>query len=172
MITLTALKNSFQLRKLSFALINSTTILLPAWKACLKELERAVRIMPRDVRTRWNSTYDMLQFALEYKDAVKIVTSDLSNGLRKYELNDEEWIIVKELAATLKVRYLVTIVTLHVLTIVHNSNLNQLIIVERVRPCPSVHHSDSQGWNSVFFSRITKPGGRYPGHGPYRQGFH
>ena len=87
-----------QLRKLSFALVNSTTILLPAWKACLEELERAVRIMPRDVRTRWNSTYDMLQFALEYKDAVKMVTSDLSNNLQKYELDNEEWVIAKELA--------------------------------------------------------------------------
>jgi hypothetical protein len=59
--------------------------------------------MPRDVRTRWNSTYDMLKFALEYKEAIKIVTSDLKNDLRKYELNDEEWGLVGELANTLKV---------------------------------------------------------------------
>src|ERR1700761_8095442 len=74
------------------------TILLPAWKACLEELEHAVRIMPWDVCTCWNSTYDMLQFALEYKDAVKMVTSDLSNNLQKYELDNEEWVIAKELA--------------------------------------------------------------------------
>ena len=45
----------------------------------------------------------MLQFALEYKDAVKTITLDLSNGLRKYELSAEEWLIVKELAGMLKV---------------------------------------------------------------------
>ena len=45
----------------------------------------------------------MLQFTLGYKDAIKMITSDLANGLRKYELNDDEWLIVKELAATLKV---------------------------------------------------------------------
>ena len=94
---------SFQLRKLSFALVNSTMILLLVWKVCLVELDCAVRIMPRDVQTRWNSTYNMLQFALGYKDAIKMITSDLANGLWKYELNDDEWLIVKELAATLKV---------------------------------------------------------------------
>ena len=59
--------------------------------------------MPHDVWTWWNSTYDMLKFMLEYKEAIKIVTSDLNNDLRKYELNDEEWGLVGELANTLKV---------------------------------------------------------------------
>ena len=59
--------------------------------------------MPRDVWTHWNLTYDMLQFALGYKDAIKMITSDLANGLQKYKLNDNKWLIVKELAATLKV---------------------------------------------------------------------
>lgn len=76
---------------------------MPAWKACLEELDRSVRIMPRDVRTRWNSTYDMLKFALEYKEGIKMLTSDLTNGLRKYELDEEEWVLVKELVNTLKV---------------------------------------------------------------------
>ena len=62
-----------------------------------------MRIMPRDVRTRWNSTYDMLKFALEYKEGIKMLTSDLTNGLRKYELDEEEWVLVKELVNTLKV---------------------------------------------------------------------
>jgi hypothetical protein len=71
--------------------------------------------MPRDVRTRWNSTYDMLNFALEYKEGIKMLTSDLMNGLRKYELDEEEWFLVKELANTLKVTFshshIVTILT-------------------------------------------------------------
>ena len=99
----TLLTTSFQLHKLLFALVNSTTILLPVWKVCLVELDCAVRIMPRDVQTRWNSTYDMLQFAVRYKDAIKMITSDLANGLQKYKLNDDKWLIVKELVATLKV---------------------------------------------------------------------
>ena len=63
---------------------------------CLVELDRAVRIMPHDVRTHWN-------FALGYKDAIKMITSDLANGLWEYKLNEDEWLIVKELVATLKV---------------------------------------------------------------------
>ena len=84
-------------------LVNSTTILLPAWKSCLEELEQSVRIMPRDVCTCWNSIYDMLKFMLEYKKAIKMFTSDLKNDLRKFELNNEEWGLVKELSDTLRV---------------------------------------------------------------------
>ena len=61
--------------------------------------------MPRNVQTRWNLTYDMLKFALEYKEAIKIVTLDLNNDLHKYELNEEEWGLVGELANTLKVMW-------------------------------------------------------------------
>ena len=59
--------------------------------------------MPHDVWTWWNSTYDMLKFMLKYKEAIKIVTSDLNNDLHKYELNNEEWGLVGELVNTLKV---------------------------------------------------------------------
>ncbi|EDR01885.1 uncharacterized protein LACBIDRAFT_310333 [Laccaria bicolor S238N-H82] len=59
--------------------------------------------MPRDVRTRWNSTYDMLSFSLQYRKAIEHVTSDLKNDLRKYELTDTEWIIASELTKTLQV---------------------------------------------------------------------
>ena len=62
-----------------------------------------MRIMPHDVRTHWNSTYDMLKFALEYKEAIKMFTSDLKNDLCKFKLNDEEWGLVKELSNTLRV---------------------------------------------------------------------
>lgn len=102
--------------------------------------------MPRDVRTRWNSTYDMLQFALEHEDAVKLVTSDLSNGLRKYELNDDEWLIVEELAATLKVS--------NICYHCHNSRVTILFIIGLSHPSMPVFHrssntrpSDPQGWD-------------------------
>ncbi|KAF8836547.1 hypothetical protein BDN67DRAFT_874121, partial [Paxillus ammoniavirescens] len=59
-----------KLRKLAFKIIHSTTIILPEWKQTLGELKLPVQIMPRDVSTRWNSTFDMLEFALKYRQAV------------------------------------------------------------------------------------------------------
>ncbi|KAG1729541.1 hypothetical protein EDD22DRAFT_788839 [Suillus occidentalis] len=62
-----------KLRKLAFKIIHSTTILLPAWKEILKDLNLPQRIMPRDVSTRWNSTFDMLTFALEYQQVIDVI---------------------------------------------------------------------------------------------------
>ena len=62
--------------------------------------------MPRDVSTRWNSTYDMLAFAVKYRLVLKSLTSELSNGLRDYELSDEEWTIATQLRDTLKASFL------------------------------------------------------------------
>lgn len=64
----------------------------------------AHRIMPRDVATRWNSTYDMLAFALEYRQAIDDITGDRSLGLRNFELNEKEWEIAEQLCNVLKVR--------------------------------------------------------------------
>jgi len=59
--------------------------------------------MPRDVSTRWNSTFDMLKFACLYRDAINKITDDRSMKLRDYELKDFEWKIVEELRDCLKV---------------------------------------------------------------------
>jgi hypothetical protein len=59
--------------------------------------------MPRDVSTRWNSTYDMLKFALEYRKAIDVLTADRKNKLRVYELNKKEWVIAEQLSDILKV---------------------------------------------------------------------
>lgn len=59
--------------------------------------------MPRDVATRWNSTFDMLEFALEYRTAIDRITDKCKLGLGEYELDDEEWILAKELHDVLKV---------------------------------------------------------------------
>ena len=48
-----------QLCQLVYALKNSTTILLPQWFQNLKYLKLCPQKMPRDIRTHWNSTYDM-----------------------------------------------------------------------------------------------------------------
>jgi hypothetical protein len=60
--------------------------------------------MPRDVSTRWNSTYDMLYFAVQYRAAIENITSDRKNDLRQFELTEDEWNMATELRDTLKVR--------------------------------------------------------------------
>lgn len=92
-----------QIRRLAFKLINSTTLLLPMWKKRVAEAGLPDRIMPRDVATRWNSTYDMLVFALKYRAVVHAICADRELGLRKFELSLREWAIATQLADTLKV---------------------------------------------------------------------
>jgi hypothetical protein len=60
-------------------------------------------MMPRDVSTRWNSTFDMLDFALKYRVPIDEITSNRDLNLRKYELRDEEWVVAQNLCDTLKV---------------------------------------------------------------------
>jgi hypothetical protein len=36
------------------------------WKVLVKELKMVEKIMPRDMRTWWNSTFSMLDFAVRY----------------------------------------------------------------------------------------------------------
>ncbi|KAF8814887.1 hypothetical protein BYT27DRAFT_7038919, partial [Phlegmacium glaucopus] len=65
-----------KLRKTAYAIKNSTTLILPQWYALLGELGLPARIMPRDVSTRWNSTYDMIQFAIDYRSALDAITGE------------------------------------------------------------------------------------------------
>ncbi|RPD57810.1 hypothetical protein L226DRAFT_444721, partial [Lentinus tigrinus ALCF2SS1-7] len=70
-----------KLRKLAFKIVNSTTKLAPAWRKICVELGLPERMIPRDVRTRWNSTYDMIKMSVEYRAAVKRMCSDADHGL-------------------------------------------------------------------------------------------
>ena len=54
-------------------------------------------MMPCDVCTRWNATYDMLQFAYKYKDAINKITDTCEMKLQDYEIELHEWDIVKQL---------------------------------------------------------------------------
>jgi len=63
-------------------------------------------MMPRDVATRWNSTYDMLDFAIKYHAAIDTMTAARDLGLRNYELDQAEWNIAKDLGEVLKVSQL------------------------------------------------------------------
>jgi len=60
-------------------------------------------MMPRDVSTRWNSTFDMLEFAIRYRVALDAMTAVREFDLRRYELASAEWNIATELQDVLKV---------------------------------------------------------------------
>lgn len=92
-----------QIRKLAYAVKNSSTIILPQWYRVLESLSLEARIIPRDVRTRWNATYDMLEFAYQYKKAINKITDIRDMKLRAYEINAHEWEIVRQLRDLLKV---------------------------------------------------------------------
>lgn len=62
-------------------------------------------MMPRDVATRWNSTFDMLDFAIRYQKPLQNITSNLDLNLRQYELSREEWKTSQQLRDVLKVIY-------------------------------------------------------------------
>ena len=95
--------NYYQLRKIAFTIKNSTTIVLPQWNADLKDLNLKIRMIPRDVPTRWNSTFDMLEFAIRDRPAIDAITDNRDMKMRKLELDAEDWVIATELRDTLKV---------------------------------------------------------------------
>jgi hypothetical protein len=60
-------------------------------------------MIPHDVCTRWNATYDMLDFAYEYKKAINKITDIRDMKLRAYEIELHEWKLVRQLRDILKV---------------------------------------------------------------------
>ena len=60
-------------------------------------------MMPRDVTTRWNSTFDMLDFAVEHIAAINAITSNRDMKLRQYELSEDDWDVACQLRDVLKV---------------------------------------------------------------------
>jgi hypothetical protein len=80
------------------------TILLPTWKQVLKDMNTKVTIIPHDVTTRWNSTYDLLGYCLTHRLAIDRITQRRDLGLLKFELTDEEWNLAEQLRDSLKVR--------------------------------------------------------------------
>lgn len=56
-----------------------------------------------NLKTRWNSTFDMLKMVLEYHLVIDDITANRVLKLRKYELDDNNWKIISDLIQVLKV---------------------------------------------------------------------
>jgi hypothetical protein len=78
-------------------MVHSMTIVLPLWFRTLEQLKSLLRKMPCDVATCWNSTFNMLDFAVTYQRVIDEITRDKTTGLCKYELSNNEWIIADQL---------------------------------------------------------------------------
>ncbi|KAI0739255.1 hypothetical protein C8Q80DRAFT_1222381 [Daedaleopsis nitida] len=89
-------------QSLSFKIIHSTTRLLPVWKETCSKVGLLECLLPRDVCTQWNSTYDMLDIALKYRKAGDKICKEKQNKLRELELTPEEWGYVQQLQGVLK----------------------------------------------------------------------
>jgi hypothetical protein len=57
----------------------------------------------------------MMDFALKYRTAIDRVTGDKSMKLRRYELDNEDWVIIEDLVSLLEVCGLIRL--LHTLLI-------------------------------------------------------
>ncbi|KDQ49146.1 hypothetical protein JAAARDRAFT_143810, partial [Jaapia argillacea MUCL 33604] len=91
-----------QIHRLAFAIVHSTTIALPAWRIACKTHGLRVRLIPRDVVTRWNSTHNMISFAVKRRLPIDAITADKSLKLRKFELDNDDWRILEDLVRTFK----------------------------------------------------------------------
>ncbi len=60
-------------------------------------------MMPHDVQTHWNATYDMLDFIYKYKDAINQITDRCNMKLQDYKIKPHEWDIIKQLQDVLGV---------------------------------------------------------------------
>ncbi|KAJ3817414.1 hypothetical protein F5880DRAFT_1492959 [Lentinula raphanica] len=92
----------FKTRKVSFKIIHSTTLLLPRWREQVAGTEFEGQVLPRDVATQWNSTFDMLAAFLRMREPVNEFLDRSSNGLAEYALDDEEWKAIEGLVSVLR----------------------------------------------------------------------
>ena len=95
-----------QTRRIAFKVINSPTLLLPQWLALLEREALPKfhgRSLPRDVSTRWSSTFNHLAAFVELESYIDTFTGIREHGLRQFELTKDEWACVKQLVKVLQV---------------------------------------------------------------------
>ena len=103
-VYLQLLTASSQCHCISFKIISSPTLLLPRWRETVTGTDFKDRILPRDISTRWNSTFDMLSAFIEMKQFVVQFLDQASNGLSEYNLEEEECKAASDLVKALTVR--------------------------------------------------------------------
>ncbi|KAJ7238430.1 hypothetical protein C8J57DRAFT_1086883, partial [Mycena rebaudengoi] len=96
----------FKIRRIAFSIIKSTTVLLPLWRSTCVAHKMKARLIPRDVSTRWNSTFDMLKVAIEYRAPIDTLVGGRKNKMRDLELDASEWTALEDLMKVLKVIFL------------------------------------------------------------------
>lgn len=121
---------------------------LSTWKDILTNLHFTISLMPRDIATCWNSTFDLLVYALKHRKAVHLLTQWCELGLRKFELSNNEWATIEQLHSILKVS---NTMIQHVWSNTHKPNL--------IGP---------QGCHTFLLALDTKPCNGHPSDGPYQ----
>jgi hypothetical protein len=104
-----------QLRSLANKIVNSPTIKEDLVSSCT-EARIPVKLMIRDVSTRWNSTAELVQRALELKNALKILVVKADHNkprgvcLACFTFSEGEWVLLKQLLPLLEVCGLFTFI--------------------------------------------------------------
>ena len=93
--------------------------------------------MPRDVSTRWNSTFDMVQFAVAYHEPLNDLTGSRAMKLRNYELTEEEWQIAEQLSGVLNVSIYFTIIAYYLHLSLDFQASNSLFLGTNAKPFES-----------------------------------
>lgn len=89
-----------KVRKLHCKIRNSEPLAIKLKKKC-DALEIKYRKPEYDSKTRWNSTFDMLQSAEDLKDALNLLCQQ-NDDLRKYTITSAEWDLIEDLIHFLK----------------------------------------------------------------------
>jgi hypothetical protein len=105
-------------------------------------------MMPQDISTCWNSTFNMLDFTIQYCMAINTMTTACDFGLHQYELAPIEWKIARQLQDVLKVR---------------------MFILLQYVPHVTRQFSDFQRCNAILFLRYSKSCNSNFCHGHYQQ---
>lgn len=132
--------------------------MLLAWHDILRKLRMSITYLLRDVATCWNSTFDMLEYALKHWMAVDKVTQQHEPVLWKFELTDQEWLVVEQLHNILKVCLTITMCW-HSIS---KHNINKL----------TLFLPGTQGCNTFLFKVHTVPHNSHSGDGPHWQKVH